>query len=358
MPFKYWFIIPLLVLPTVQIAASPAPLEGTENIPQLMAESIVVCKGKVVDAPEPVYSWNHTAGMTATAQIRAARCFKGAHNGRSIPVLFDRSVTGPHFFFRKGDYRLFFLKSQDDKYTVVDEFFGALPISHELGATPKGADDMQLLELDLEAGLQDSDPELRLASIRMLGNMKHLHSLKKLKAMLKIPDLLVRTYVWQALLRLKDYSVLPAVAEFFDMQPEAPRELFLPRDRLFNMQIELERTIGDIRDSSTLPYLERFAVGKGSHLRDRALQALRNIQSLHSAPIYLKELDDPNADNAFSAMQGLLELAGSNIAWAPPSWEKFRETPQLYATKCREWWKAEGQKKRSLTRPTLHTTHR
>jgi hypothetical protein len=59
----------------------------------------------------------------------------------------------------------------------------------------------------------------------------------------------------------------------------------------------------------------------------------------------LKELDDPNSDNAFSAMQGLLDLAGGGaIAWAP-SWEKFREAPQLYAARCREWWQAEGQKK-------------
>jgi hypothetical protein len=311
-----------------------------------MAGSIVVCKGEVVDAPAPVFSWNSIAGMMATAQVRADRCFKGGRQASSVPVLFDRSVTGsPPFLFRKGDYRLFFLKFQDGKYAVVDDWFGALPISRELGAMPEGADGMQLLELDLKAGLRDSDPELRLDSIRMLGNMKHLHSLTELKAMLNNPDLLVRTYVWQALLRLKDYSVLAAVADFFDAQPEAPRELFLPRDRIFHMQGELNREIGAIRDSGTLPYLERFAIGKGWRLRDNALQALRNIQSLHSAPVFLKELDDPNSDNAFSAMQGLLGLAGGgDHAWAP-SWEKFREAPQLYAARCREWWQAEGQKK-------------
>ena len=81
----------------------------------------------------------------------------------------------------------------------------------------------------------------------MLGNMKTLRSTAELKTLLDVPDLLVKTYVWQALLRLKDYSVLPAVAEFFVAQPEAPRELFLPRDRLFAMQDELVGEVGTIR---------------------------------------------------------------------------------------------------------------
>jgi hypothetical protein len=79
------------------------------------------------------------------------------------------------------------------------------------------------------------------------------------------------------------------------------------------------------------------------------------MNSLHSAAAFLKELDDPNADNAFSAMQGLLSLAGGgSIDWVP-SWKQFDETPQLYAAKCREWWGIEGQRKaKSLAENTLH----
>ena len=65
----------------------------------------------------------------------------------------------------------------------------------------------------------------------MLGNMKYLNSTSELTQLLGHGDLLVKAYVWQALLRLKDYSVLPRVSEFFNSQPEPPRELLLPRDR-------------------------------------------------------------------------------------------------------------------------------
>jgi HEAT repeat protein len=76
-----------------------------------------------------------------------------------------------------------------------------------------------------------------------------------------------------------------------------------------------------------------------------ALQALRAIGSPHSAAALLKALDDPNSDNAISAMQGLLSLAGSGqIGWVP-TWKQFDEAPQFYVAKCREWWQTEGQQK-------------
>jgi hypothetical protein len=54
-------------------------------------------------------------------------------------------------------------------------------------------------------------------------------------------------------------------------------------------------------------------------------------------------LDDPNADNAFIAMQALIELAGGGaIDWVPP-FPVFRENPNYYAARCRELWQAERQ---------------
>jgi hypothetical protein len=343
-------LILILLVNCACALAYPVPMPGTEDIPKLMATSSLVCKGEVTDAPAPVFvqSSENIPRMTAVAHVQPDRCFKGTPQNSSIPVLFDGFSTccGPSFVLRKGDYRLFFLIPRDGKYAVVDTWFGALSISRELGETVKGADPLYLLELDLKAGLRDSNPERVLDSIRMLGNVKQLHSTVELKKLEASPDPLVKTYVWQALLRLKDYSVLPEVAEFFADQPPAPHELLLPRDRLFQMQFELQSEIMGFRDPSTLPYLERFATsGRDYRLRMDALQALRRIGSFHSAETYLKELDDPNADNAFSAMQGLLTLAGGGaIDWVP-SWKQFDEAPIYYATKCREWWAAEGEQK-------------
>ena len=337
----------VIVLFSVVALAYPRPPAGTEDIPRMMAAATLVCKGEVIDAPAPVpVASSDMKHLTATAVVRPDRCFKGSADS-NIPVLFDGLIPapgGPVFVLRKGDYLLFFLKSQESKYAVIDQWFGALPVSRELAAVSMNADPMYLLELDLKAGLGDSNEDLVLDSVEMLGNMGHLHSTAELKVLLDRRDLLLNTYVWWALLRLKDYSVLPAVADFFASQPPRPQELFLPRDRLFYMQAQLESEISAVNDPNSLPFLEDFAVnGKTVWLRMDALQALRKIDSLHSASAFLKELDDEDSDNGFSAMQGLLSLAGGGyIPWVP-SWEDFKKSPQSYAAKCREWWDAEGK---------------
>jgi hypothetical protein len=343
---KHCSSLALLVCLSAGAFAYPGPLPGTEDIPKMMAASALVCKGEVVEAPTSKFSLSPAGVSDLTARVRPDRCFKGSLIGSSISVLFDGFVSGlgPSFVLHKGDYRLFFLKPQNGAYAVVDRWFGALPVSRELGPVLASGDEMYALEQDLNAGLRDPNQELVLDSIQMLGDMKHIRSTAELTTLLDNSALLVKTYVWQALLRLKDYSVLRAVSEFFNSQPEVPHELILPRDRLFEMQDELMREIGTIRDPETLPMLERFAVsGKGSTLRMNAIQALRAIGSPHSAPAFLAALGDANPDNGFSAMQGLLSLASPGRTDWVPTWKQFDEAPALYAAKCREWWRTEGQ---------------
>ena len=63
---------------------------------------------------------------------------------------------------------------------MVDLWFGALPISRQLGPVPANGDEMYALEQDLKAGLRDPNPEIVLYSIQMLGDMKHIHSTSEL----------------------------------------------------------------------------------------------------------------------------------------------------------------------------------
>lgn len=94
-----------------------------------------------------------------------------------------------------------------------------------------------------------------------------------------------------------------------------------------------------------LPYASKFSASSAPYIRRDALQALRTIGSLESAPIFLKALDDPDDDNGFIAMQSLFELAGGGeIDWVP-TWEGFKDQRSFYAGRCREWWDSKGQKR-------------
>ncbi len=58
--------------------AYPRPPRGIENIPKLMADSALVCKGEVVEAAEvTVVSDPRPPHRTATAIVHVDRCFKG-----------------------------------------------------------------------------------------------------------------------------------------------------------------------------------------------------------------------------------------------------------------------------------------
>lgn len=334
--------------------AYPGPAAGTENIPKLVADSTLVCKGEVIEAPEVTPTRDPSPPhLTATARVQVDRCFKGdAPPSNVISVQFDGIVpmaSAPYVVLRRRDYRLLFLKPENDrndKYVMVDEWFGQLSISRMLGTVPDGEiDPMRHLELDLKAGLLDADPDRVLDSIRMLGNMRHLQSNAELLALLDSHEPLVRTYVYEALLRLHDYTVLPAVEQWFATQPQAPRELFLPRDTLLAMQARLAVEVGMIRDPSTLPTLLRLLHLPDSMIRMHVLDAVRAIHSPDSAPSLLEMLDDPNADNGFIAMQALIELAGGGVIEWVPSWPDFRQRPSYYAARCREWWQARDKKR-------------
>lgn len=221
--------------------AFPRPPDGSEDIPKLMADSVLVCKGEVTEAPEVESTFSpDPPRLTAIAVVHLEKCFKGvAPSNETILVLFDQFIPaqgGDYTVLQKGDYRLLFLTAVGDKYSLTDVWFGSLATSRRLGeSSTEGLSPMQSLELDLKAGLQDHDPELVLDSIRMLGNMRHLQSEDELKNLLNSPDSLLRTYIYEALLRLHDYSVLPLVAEWLEAQPSPPSSLLLPRDALFEM---------------------------------------------------------------------------------------------------------------------------
>jgi len=281
-----------------------------------VADSTLVCKGEVAEASESKVSRDPSPPhLTGVARVQMDRCFKGEMpTSGFVPVLFDDIVPatgGPYVELRKSEYRLFFLRAENDKYVVVDIWFGKLPISRLIAAPSVGEKDpMRLLEVDLKAGLHDADHERVLDSIRMLGNVRHLQSTAELLALLNSPDPLVRTYAYEALVRLHDYSILPAIDQWLESQPQAPHELLMSRDAVFDMQFRLTREIALIRDPATVPELVRLLQLPDSIMRGQVLQALRAIRSPQSAQSLLQMLDDPDADNGFVAMQTLIELAG------------------------------------------------
>jgi hypothetical protein len=343
------------VLASTYALSYPGPIPGTEPIPELMAKATLVCKGLVTDAT-PITFADDPPKMTGIATVHVDRCFKGDPSSADIAVQFDSVLPaggGPAIVLRKGDYYLFFLQGKDGKYFPFDKFFGVLDVSRLRGPVVPGVTDpMRLLEIDLKAGLKDANGDRVLDSIRMLGNLRHLQSTRELKELLHSQYGLIRVYADEALLHVGDYSVLNAVREFLATKPEAPGSIYM-----WAIQIRLASQIGDIKDPKLLPQLEQFLLSPNRFTRAQALQAVRAINSPHSAPFFYRLLDDTDVDNRFGAMQGLLSISGGgSISWVP-SWDEFDRSPDVYVAKCKEWWDTEGKYKAFYQTPTKSNSY-
>lgn len=325
------------------------PSEVSVHIPDFVAKASFVCKGEVTSAPELRTIDGPLPRLTGLAMVRIDRCFKGKLDG-FIPVAVDEYRPGGGwggggglFAPAKGEYLLLFFSKKDDRYEVVPDYRGGLPVSRLKSAIADGSDPLINLENDFKAGLSDPDPEVVLKSIGWLGRLKHLRSTTELHALLKKADPLQRVYLWETLLTVGDSSVVADVANYLDQNPPEHRPLFLPKDRLVQMRGRVFWAFCNLRDPAVVPYLEHFVQSPDSHTRLYAIMGLREIGSLSSAPVFLRALDDHHEDIDFIAMQSLFELAGGGaMDWYTGN---FFDDPALYAARCRQWWAAEGEAK-------------
>jgi hypothetical protein len=123
-----------------------------------------------------------------------------------------------------------------------------------------------------------------------------------------------------------------------------PPALLLPRDALFEMEFQLGTEISMISDPTTLQVMLRLLKFPNAIIRRDALDAVRAMHSMESAPSLLSMLDDPVPDNAYEAVRVLAELAGEGIPNSrTPQLPEFRQNPSAYTANFRVWWEAEGK---------------
>jgi hypothetical protein len=321
-----------------------------EYLPKLVDESALVCKGEVTKvfpsrlAPNPGH-------LNTPATVRIDRCFKGQAPSAEIKVLYDGILPSAGFsggtfplILESGDYALFFLEPLGEEFAPVSINYGVETVSRLAAPSDKSiVDPLQLIERDLIAGLDDSNRDLVLANIRLLGLMEKLHSSDKLKRIANSEDLLVAAYAWEALMRLGDYSNFQQVAQFFADQPQSSEFLMEPANRIWSMQSRLSTQIERITDPRFLPQLEAWMFSSKLVLKCDAIGAVRHIASPHSVPAFLKLLDDPSPEFRFDATMGLIEIIGGGPEIPIFRWEEFKADPAGTSAKVKDWWQTSGR---------------
>ena len=330
----------------------PAPFEQTVRIPDLVAKSSLVCKGEVTAAPPVKNIDGPLPRLTGVASVRVDRCFKGHPSGPELLVAADEYLPaggwvggGRIFTPSVGEYLLLFLKPHGQIFEVADANGGALSVSRQVSTAPIQKDPLANLEADLDAGLRDPDPELVLRSICWLGRMQRLRSTRALRALLPDAAPVKKAYLWETLLLVGDLAVLKEVANALDENPPLQHDFVMPRDRLPAMQLRVYAALCSVRDPMVVPYLEHFAEFPDARVRVEAIQALRAMKNLGSAPVFLRALDDHREDIDFIAMHSLFELAGQGPSDFGPAYVDSADEPhpRVHPEQCRNWWRDTGE---------------
>ena len=346
-----WCLVASVLIGLSAVASaeiSPSVNWSDVSLPELIAKTSFICKGEIIVAPEVKTIRGSLPRKTGIAKLRIDACLKGRLQG-VIDVAADEyrpaagwSGGGHSFQPKVGEYLLLFMRGKGTTYELADDV-GALPVSSQTTAAQITNDPLLNLENDFEAGLHNADHEVVLNSITWLGDLQSLHSTDELKSLLKNADPVTRLYVWETLLKTGDLSQVPEIGNYLSEFDPQSRSYSLPRDRLPLMQLRVFRSFCQLRDPVVISYLEHFAQSPNPRVRVDAIQGLRKIGSIRTAPVFLKALDDHQEDIDFIAMQSLLELAGGGpIPWVP-TWNDFKKTPEVYAARCREWWASEGE---------------
>jgi hypothetical protein len=342
----------VLIIFLLTTALAPADIwpirsDRIDDLEKLMEMATTVCRGEVLDAPPVRAVAGSVPRMTGIARVRVDKCYKGTTSNK-IKLAVDEFTPGgglsgdPYFIFLKpGEYDLFFLTSASEVYVPLKYRTSVITVSCRSGQAYSG-NPFRALENDLVAGLDDPNHELVLKSILLLGALGRMSTTVPLKMRLERADELEKVYLWQALLRVKDFSVLPDATLYLRHKAFPGRPLSQSTDRLLLWQSSLFRTFFAIKDTAANTFQQQLSNSDYAPVRQEALRALRNQNNLENAPIFLKSLDEQSFESVYISMMALVELAGGGeIVWIRPI-ATMQEQPRFYADKCREWWSREG----------------
>lgn len=232
---------------------------------------------------------------------------------------------------RTGEYSLFFVRRVGNTYQLGDLYFGRWSVSRLHSISQQAG--LAGLNLDLIAGLRDTDERVLLNTVELLAGSDRLESTEPLVERLRFARPRLQAAIYIALLRQNDYSNLAEILGSLE-KPSSDGQVGSLQDRILFY-------IGQIDNAATVPVLLTFATTRSDSLRESVIHALRQTASPKSVPTLVTALDDPIQIIRYDAVFGLATIEQRpNLA---PSVDAFEKDPQLYIGAWKSWWLNSGR---------------
>jgi len=331
----------------------PAP-EGTEDLHNLLAISPIVFHAQVTSiegiGPPP-------AGLVVQPAQIAVLTVDRWYRGNPRPGTVRLKFFYPGFdgedcidLHRSNSWLILAKLGPDGAYEFADSCEGGLPMSAILAPAEK-KDCLDQLQADLIAGLQDSDPALRVANIARLGGLKLRSSSEALRKIMDDGTADEQAWATYATLRSGDLTAIGKAASILIDADESlwqrrryetsPPDAAPTSEPAMNIEFEIWR---EVRDPKAVPKLIKILQeAKSDWARTSALGALQEIKDPRSLRAAVAHLSDSSSSVQYHALATVNGITGAAECEAPVG---NNESELLAAAEtCTRWWKESGSRK-------------
>jgi len=359
-----WVIVTCLLCFPCTLSARLRSPEGTEDIRHLADQASLIFHAQVLSI-ESVVEKESVSGEIIqevnTANLAVRRWYKGGPGSETIRLQYIYPGFGSGDdcidLNRSSSWLIFAKLTDDGTYAFSDACEGGLPVSAILAPVVKG-DWMHQVQQDLIAGLQDANPDLRLANIARLVALKMRSSGRSLHELVEHGNELEARWAIYAALRSGDPSVFPKIESMVieDDSPSIPPQTERPNESLVltdstallpdsaapqcsmeGLKIHIQYEIGNLRNPEAVPMLARIAVSAQEYnVRSIAFSAIRSINDPRSLAAFVDLLNDPDPKLRTAALDAI-----AHITTAPEC--QRGEAAEESIEPCKAWWEHEGR---------------
>ncbi|HTK95720.1 MAG TPA: HEAT repeat domain-containing protein [Terriglobales bacterium] len=331
------------MLLALSVLASACPTSLDPAFTRMIADSTLIVRGTVLS--ETNGPWDKGIKQH-WSEVLVERTYKG-DVPTQIRVGWKEYEMCPRAALAKDSYGLLFLRREASGFVFTDEVWGRVPVSR-IQDDSHPADVSVALERDFKRAIQLDSGDQLIEDVNLLGDLGRPVATTELHALLPTADEALEATVHLALLKLHDYSELPAAGTLIETVPEVDM-FYLPRDRVFAVRQRMAFEIEMITDHGQLPLLLRFTLSPNRWLRQSAAYAVRQMHDPSGIPYLVRLLDDPSAETRIQAIRGIQEIVRPGIeaeGWVPGNREDgTRVTEQAVLARWRSWWQSEGKAK-------------
>jgi len=363
-PPLVWAIITCWLCFPFTLSARLRSPEGTEDVRHLGDHASLIFHAQVLSI-ESVLEKDPVSGeiiqQVNTANLAVRRWYKGAPGSETIRLKYIYSGFGSGDdcidLNRSSSWLIFAKLTDDGAYAFSDACEGGLPMSAILAPAVK-RDWVHQLQQDLIAGLQDTNPDLRLANIARLGALKLRSSGSALHKFVEDGNELEARWAIYAALRSGDPSVFPEIESMLTendspsipLQTERPNESLVltdstalipesaaPQCSMKGVEIKIQYEMGNLQNPEAIPMLARIATSAHEdNVRSLAFSAIRSISDPRSLAALVDLLNDPEPKLRSEALDAITHITTAAECHQGEGAEESIEA-------CKTWWEHEGR---------------